>query len=69
MKLHLKQQLGRKNSTREIKLSLKVLLTMKKNIWKKFGKVAKNEIVYNLVDKYHNKINLVITFAKMIEVV
>ena len=68
MKLHVKQQRGRTHSTREIKLSLKVLFMMKKknpHFWKKFGKVEKNEIVYKLADRYHSKINLVIIFAKL----
>ena len=40
---------GGTNSKREIKLSLKVLFMMKKeHLWKKFGKMEKNEIVLEI---------------------
>ena len=67
MKLHLKQQWWRTNSKREIKLSLKVKEVVKE-VWK--GGEKRNCFRNNnLVDNWHNKINLVITFARLIKLV
>ena len=67
MKLHLKQQLWGTNSKREIKLSLKVKEVVKE-VWK--GGEKRNCFRNNnLVDNWQKKINLVITFARLIKLV
>ena len=60
------------NSKREIKLSLKVLFMMKKAFVKEVWKGGEKRNCFrnnNLVDNWHNKTNLVITFARLIKLV
>ena len=66
IELHLKQQWGKTNSKRDVNLSLKVLLMMKKRSlerWRKIKCFENND----LVDNWHNKINL--TFPILIKLV
>ena len=60
------------NSKREIKLSLKVLFIMNKTFVKEVWKGGEKRNCFrnnNLVDNWQKKINLVITFARLIKLV
>ena len=72
MKFHLKQQWGKTNSKREIKLSLKMMFMLKKTFVKEVWKGGEKRNCFRnniMLDNWQNKVNLIITFARLIKVV